>query len=165
MLFGIKWWLLWQVWIRFFVFLIQFSFEGKNCWISRNCDHRSSFCCLIEIVTEKWSVNKASKKCASVITSWRLFEIKKQSNLLCIKPEACFCFKINCIASGFISLQVLHRLKCYFILITFPTDLFFKQGELPSAKKVILRKRLKPPAKVLFIYFGEYLNYREEGPD
>ena len=43
-----------------------------------------------------------------------------------------------------------HRSKCYFILINFATDFFFKQGEPPSAFKDVSRKRLKSPASIIF---------------
>ena len=56
----------------------------------------------IKIVTGEWSVDKAAKKSTWVVTSWRLFEIKKYSTFRCIKSEACFCLKVNCFATGFL---------------------------------------------------------------
>ena len=113
----------------------------------------------IEIITRKWLVDKATKKSAWVITSWRLFEIKK-SNLRCKKPEACLCLKVNCFASGFLSLHISHSSKCSFVLINFSTDLFFNQGEAPSASKVVSRKKLKSPASIICSFWWMYKRSR-----
>ena len=70
-----------------------------------------------------------------------------------MKPKACFCLKVNYFTSGFLSLHILHRSKCSFILINFATDFFFKQGEPPSAYKVVSRKRLKSPASIICLFW------------
>ena len=158
--FGIKIWLLWKIWIRFFVFVTQFWSERKVLLnFQKMWPWMRVFFLEIEIITRKWLVDKATKKSAWVITSWRLFEIKK-SNLRCKKPEACLCLKVNCFASGFLSLHISHSSKCSFVLINFSTDLFFNQGEAPSASKVVSRKKLKSPASIICSFWWMYKRSR-----
>ena len=69
------------------------------------------------------------------------------------KTESMFCLKVNCLASEFLSLQISHRSKCFFILTKFATVSFFKQTESPSASKVVSRKRLISAASVISLFW------------
>ena len=107
----------------------------------------------IEIVTAERSVDKVAKNYACVITFWRLFEITKYTDFHCIKSKACFYLKVNCFISEILSLEVLHRSKCSFILVNFAIYFFFKQGELHLDSKVVSRKRLKSPASIICLFW------------
>ena len=152
--FGIKLWLLWKVWIRFFVFLTYFWPESKKLLNFEKLWPWIRFLLFeIEIVTAEQSVDKVTKNSAWVITFWRLFEITKWTKFRCIKSKACFRIKVNCLTSVFVSLEISHRSKCSFILINFATYFFFKQGVLHLDSKVLSRKRLKSPASIICLFW------------
>ena len=75
--FGIKFSVLWIVWIRFFIFQTQFWSESKKLLNFQKPWLLMGFLFFeIEIVTGVWSVDTATKKSIWISTSWRLFKIK-----------------------------------------------------------------------------------------
>ena len=80
-----------------------------------------------------------------------LSETNIQWSLRCIIPVKCFCWKVNSFLWGLHTLQISHRLKFSFNLMTLDKLCFLIRGLLPADSTFSSKIRLKLPAKITFL--------------
>ena len=79
--------------------------------------------------------------------------MKKWSNLLWIRPETWFWWKVKHFDLGFLILHISHKSKVFFISISFVKDFFFKIGFLPWISSIeVLKNKLKLPPSITFLF-------------